>query len=57
MGLIVVLVFLGVFAVIALLLIAGDSGASQKAKQVQAGSARPDRQPAQERSAQRHPLD
>jgi tight adherence protein B len=36
MGLIIVLVFLGVFAVIALLLIAGDSGASQKAKQVQA---------------------
>ena len=34
MGMIVVLVFLGVFAVVALLLIALGSGASQEAKQV-----------------------
>ena len=54
MGLIIGLVFLGVFAVIALLLIAGASGASQQAKQVHGhagsalatetpGNARPDR--------------
>jgi tight adherence protein B len=36
MGFIVVVIFVGVFAVAALLLYAGDSGASQKAKQVQA---------------------
>ena len=36
MGLIVVVIFLGVFAVAALLLYAGGSGASQRAKQVQA---------------------
>ena len=36
MGLIIVLVFLGAFAVTALLMIAGGSGASQEAKQVQA---------------------
>ena len=36
MGLIIVLIFLGVFAVAALLLYAGGSGASERAKQVQA---------------------
>jgi tight adherence protein B len=36
MGLIVVLIFVGVFAVVALLLYAGGAGASEKAKQVQA---------------------
>jgi tight adherence protein B len=36
MGLIIVLVFLGVFSVAALLMIAGGAGASQEAKQVQA---------------------
>src|SRR5580658_11032593 len=36
MGMIVFIIFLGVFAVVALLLYAGGSGASQRAKQVQA---------------------
>jgi tight adherence protein B len=36
MGLIIFLTFVGVFAVVALVLIAGGSGAAQKAKQVQA---------------------
>jgi tight adherence protein B len=36
LGMIVFMIFLGVFAVVALLLYAGGSGASQKAKQVQA---------------------
>ena len=36
MGLIVFLVFMGVFTVVALLMIAGDSGAAAKAKQVRA---------------------
>jgi tight adherence protein B len=36
MGMIVIVIFMGVFAVAALLLYAGGSGASQKAKQVQA---------------------
>ena len=36
MGMIIVLIFVGVFAVVALVLVAGSSGAAQKAKQVQA---------------------
>ena len=36
MGLIVVVIFVGVFAVVALLLMAGSSGSAQQAKQVQA---------------------
>ena len=36
MGLIIGLIFAGVFAVVALLLMASGSGASQQAKQVQA---------------------
>ena len=36
MGLIIALIFAGVFAVVALVLFAGSSGAAQKAKQVQA---------------------